>query len=221
MLDELAGHRVALVVFAGKATVLSPLTPDYGFFRMMLRGASPSSISRGGTALGEAIRTSLQAFDEDGGSASRLILLITDGEDQDSMPEDAAKQAAEAGVKIVAIGLGSTEGSQIVITDPQTGVSEVVKDRDGNPVITKIDGDMLRKISVELTGGAYIPAKVAALDLKSIVNEHIEPMVEEAQMEYSEAVPTLLFQWMVLGALICLVGVVLVSIGPSTRRAHA
>lgn len=214
MLDKLAGHRVSLVVFAGKATVLSPLTPDYGFFRMMLRGASPSSVSRGGTAIGEAIRTSLAAFDEDGGAASRLLLLITDGEDHESYPEEAADLAAEAGVKIVAIGLGSEVGSQILITDPRTGVQEVVKDRDGNPILTKIDGKLLESISSK-TEGVYIPAQVSALDLQSIVDEHIDPIVEEAAVKASRVIPDERYPILILLAMLSLLATLLLSIGPS------
>ncbi len=203
MLDQLAGHRVSLVVFAGKASILSPLTPDYGFFRMMLRGASPTSVSRGGTAIGEAIRTGLAAFDEDGGAASRLLLLITDGEDHDSYPEEAAKLAKEEGVVIVAIGLGSEDGSRILITNPRTGVQEVVKDRDGNDVITRVDGDLLEAITRE-TDGVYIPAKVAALDLQEIVDQHIEPIVEEASLKATRSVPGERYPLMLLLALLSL-----------------
>ena len=203
MLDQLAGHRVSLVVFAGKATILSPLTPDYGFFRMMLRGASPTSVSRGGTAIGEAIRTGLAAFDEDGGAASRLLLLITDGEDHDSYPEEAAKLAKEAGVIIVAIGLGSEEGSRILITNPRTGVQEVVKDREGNDVMTRVDGKLLEAITRE-TDGVYIPANVAALDLQEIVDQHIEPIVEEASLKATRSVPGERYPLMLLLALVAL-----------------
>lgn len=220
MLDQLAGHRVALVAFAGRATILSPLTPDYGFFRMMLRGTSPSSVSRGGTAIGEAIRESLHAFDQDGGAASRLLLLITDGEDHESYPEDAAKLAAEAGVKIVAIGLGSEEGSEILITDPRTGVQEVVKDRDGNTVISKVDGTLLKKIT-ELTEGVYIPAKVSALDLQSIVDEHIDPIVEESTVKATRAIPGERYPLLLLLSLLSLLASVLLGIGPRRRSTHA
>lgn len=220
MLDQLAGHRVALVVFAGKATILSPLTPDYGFFRMMLRGASPSSVSRGGTAIGEAIRTGLVAFDEDGGAASRLLLLITDGEDHESYPEEAAEEAAKAGVKIVAIGLGSETGTQILITDPRTGVQEVVKDREGNPVLTKVDGKLLESISRK-TDGVYIPANVSALDLQSIVDEHIEPIVEEAAVKATRVIPDERYPILLLLSLLSLLATVLLSMGPARKTSDA
>lgn len=220
MLDKLAGHRVGLVAFAGKATILSPLTPDYGFFRMMLRGTSTTSVSRGGTAIGEAIRTGLDAFDEDGGAASRLLLLITDGEDHESYPEDAAKLAKDAGVTIVAIGLGSEAGSKILITNPRTGVQEVVKDRDGNEVLSKVDGKLLTRIT-ELTEGVYIPAKVAALDLQSIVDEHIEPIVEEATVRATRAVPGERYPILLLLSLLSLLASVLLSVGSRRRPSHA
>lgn len=207
MLDELAGHRVSLVVFAGAATTLVPLTPDYGFFRMLLRSADPSSVSRGGTAIGDAIREALAAFDEDGGSASRLILLITDGEDHGSYPEEAAQEAAERGVRIVAIGLGSEEGSEIVITDPVTGVRETVRDRDGNVVISRVDGELLGSIATT-TDGAYIPAEVSALDLQAIVDEHIEPMVEEAASQATRPIPDEHYPWLILGSLLALIAAV-------------
>lgn len=216
MLDQLAGHRVSLVVFAGKASILSPLTPDYGFFRMMLRGASPTSVSRGGTAIGEAIRTGLAAFDEDGGAASRLLLLITDGEDHDSYPEEAAKLAKEAGVIIVAIGLGSEEGSRILITNPRTGVQEVVKDREGNDVMTRVDGKLLEAITRE-TDGVYIPANVAALDLQEIVDQHIEPIVEEASLKATRSVPGERYPLMLLLALVALLASVFLGTTTSSQ----
>jgi Ca-activated chloride channel family protein len=223
MLDKLAGHRVGLVAFAGRGTILSPLTTDYGFFRMMLRGTSTTSVSRGGTAIGEAIRVGLDAFDEDGGAASRLLLLITDGEDHESYPEDAAKMAKEAGVTIVAVGLGSETGSKIMITNPETGVQEVVRDREGIEVLTKVDGELLTKIT-EITEGVYIPAKVAALDLQSIVDEHIEPIVEEATVRATRAIPGERYPILIFLSLLSLLASVLVSVGSRSRarkrRAH-
>ena len=110
MVDKLAGHRVGLIAFAGKATILSPLTPDYSFFRMMLRGASPTSVSRGGTAIGEALRLAVQAFDDKTASSARLVLLITDGEDHDSYPREAATAAKDAKVRVVTVALAPNRG---------------------------------------------------------------------------------------------------------------
>ena len=216
MLQQLQGHRMGLVPFAGKAAVACPLTPDYGFFRMILRGVDTTSVSRGGTRLGEAIRTSLDAFDSDGGAVSRVILLITDGDDQDSYPLEAAEEAAAAGVRIVTIGLGSTEGSQVVLTDPDTGVRDVMTHADGQPVVARINEKLLEEIA-RTTDGAYVPARVAALDLKSIVDEHLEPMIEEVAVSTSRVIPRELYPWFALASIVALILASLLGIVPEVE----
>lgn len=208
LVDRLEGHRIGLVAFAGRAAVLCPLTPDYGFFRMILRGTDPSSVSRGGTRIGDAIRAAVRAFDP--GPGSKIILLITDGEDHDSLPEDAAKRAHDAGVRIVSIGFGSEEGSEIVLKDPKTGARMAPLDHDGQRVISRLDGELLRKIALT-TEGAYVPAGVAALDLESIVSEHVEPIVRVTEAEAHRRAPTEHYVWLVLAALVGLFGVVILS----------
>ena len=176
LVNRLPGHRIGLVAFAGRATMLAPLTTDYGFYRMILRGTNTSSVSRGGTRIGDALREAIKAFPKSAGA--KIIILITDGEDHESYPVDAAKEAAEFGIRIFAVGFGSEEGSQILITDPETQAKRPVTDKQGNVVTTRLDGDMLRKLSVELTKGVYVPAATSALDLDSIRSEHIEPIVD-------------------------------------------
>ncbi len=212
MVDRLDGHRIGLVVFSGRAAVLSPLTPDYGFFRMILRGADTNSVSRGGTRIGDAIRTATRAFDP--GPGSKIILLITDGEDHESFPEEAAERAKEAGVRIVSIGFGAEEGSQIIITDSSTGARSALLDRNHQPVISRLDGELLRKLALE-TEGAYVPAGVAALDLESIVEEHIEPIVRVTTEETRKRAPNEHYVWLVLA---CLLGLFAVTLTASPGR---
>src|SRR5262249_14480030 len=119
MARQLPGHRVGLVAFAGRAGLLCPLTPDHGLFNLGLRGGDTSSVSRGGTRIGEALRVATKGFPS--GPGAKLVVLITDGEDHDSYPLEAAKTAKGEGVKIIAVGLGSEEGSPITLTDPRTG----------------------------------------------------------------------------------------------------
>ncbi len=216
LVDALAGHRLGLIAFAGKASILSPLTPDYGFFRMMLRGASPSSVSRGGTAIGEAIRLAVTAFGEETADSARMILLITDGEDHDSYPLEAADAAKSAGIRIVAVGLGSEEGAPILITDRNSGVKKTVIDRDGKPVVSRVDGKLLREIALK-TNGAYVPAGTAALDLDSIVDEHITPLLRDSTPTASRVVASELYPWPLLLALLSLIMSVIV-VAPTKRR---
>lgn len=180
MVAQLTGQRVGLVAFAGRAATVCPLTPDQAYFNLALRGVDTRTVSRGGTRIGDAIREALKAFPEGGGA--KLIVLITDGEDHESNPLDAAKAAQAAGVRIVAVGLGSEEGSPITLTDPKTGARTQLM-HDGQPVMSRLDGATLRQIALD-TGGAYVPAGTAALDLKSIVSQNITPILRaEADKE--------------------------------------
>lgn len=201
MLGELRGHRVGLIAFAGRPAPLSPLTPDYAFFRMALRGADPDSVQLGGTRIGDALRKAVTTFGSSTGS--RIILLITDGEDHDSYPMEAAKAAADAGVRIIALGFGSEEGSEILLTD-EHGARKPVVDSNGQPVRSRLDGELLREMALA-TKGAYVPAGTAALDLESIVREHVKPIVRAAADEETRVVPREQYPWFVLGALICLI----------------
>jgi Ca-activated chloride channel family protein len=216
MVSKLDGHRIGLVAFAGRAAVLAPLTPDYSFFRMILDGVDTNSVSRGGTNIGEGLRKAIRSFDA--GPGAKLILLITDGEDHDSYPREAAKQAVEAGIRIVSIGFGSEEGSQITLVEPDTGAKSLLVDGDRKPVVSRLDGALLRDLALE-TEGAYVPAGVAALDMESIVRQHLEPLIRDsATAAVVRTVPDEHYRWFALGALACLI--IAVALGMSGRRAR-
>ncbi len=200
MVKQLDGQRVGLVVFAGRAVTLCPLTPDQAFFNLALRGVDTRSVSRGGTRIGDAVRTAVKAFPT--GPGAKLIVLITDGEDHESDPLEAARQAKAAGVRVVAVGLGSEQGSPIVITDPKTGARTDML-HDDQPVISRLDGETLRKMALE-TDGAYVPAGTSALDLESIVREHITPILRAEADQALRVVPAEEYAWMVALALIAL-----------------
>lgn len=199
-------HRVGLVAFAGRAAVMCPLTTDYGFFSLVLRTADANAVGRGGTRLGDAIRKAVAAFGPNRG-VSRLMLLITDGEDHDSFPLDAAREAVAAGARIVAIGFGSEDGSEVTVTDPTTGARRVLVDGDGAVVRSRLDGELLREIAL-LTEGVYVPAGTSAIDLDAIAEAHIEPLVAAAETSVRRRAPTEYYFHLVLGALACLAAAV-------------
>ena len=155
LLEVLAGDRIALITFAGNATVKCPLTQDYAFVRMALADISTESTSRGGTMIGDAIRkASEEVFDKQSREYKDLI-LITDGEDHDSFPVQAAEKAAQEGVRIIAIGLGDDQtGSRIPITGPD-GQKTFLKYK-GQEVWSKLDSDMLREVAYATEGGKYL-----------------------------------------------------------------
>lgn len=178
MLPYFTAHRVGLLAFAGRTTVLSPLTMDHGFFRLVLDSASPNSVTLGGTNLGEVIRKGTKLLSEYEGP--KAMILISDGEDHDSYPVEAAEEARRAGVVIVTVGFGSEVGSPIDVLDKSTGRKKRVTDSNGKEVISKLDGALLRQIS-DKTNGAYVPAATGVLDLESIMEQRILPSVENPE----------------------------------------
>jgi Mg-chelatase subunit ChlD len=197
LVGQLDRHRVGLVAFAGRAAMMCPLTPDHAFFTTVLSTVDTRSAGRGGTRVGEAIKTAVRGFPP--GQGGKLIVLITDGDDQDPYSKEAAKLARDAGIKIVAIGLGSETGSEITLTDPQTGAKTKLM-YDGKPVISKLDGERLREIAVD-TEGAYIPAGTSAVDLDAIMKAHVAPMVSAVVASAQRVIPAERYTWLVLAAL--------------------
>lgn len=215
LVEKLGGHRVGLVAFAGRAAPMCPLTPDHSFFRTVLQTVDTRSAGRGGTKLGEAIKVALRGFPH--GPGAKLIVLITDGDDQDPYSEEAAKAARDAGVKIVAVGLGDSEkGSEITLTDPQTGVRKTLM-HEGKPVISKLDAEQLRKIAL-VTEGAYIPAGTAAIDLDAIMESHVRPIIAAAAETAKRQIPAEKYPWLVLLSLAALIAALWVGSSADRRN---
>jgi len=171
LLSRLAGDRVGLIVFAGRPVVKVPLTADHGFFLSTLEEVDTRSAPRGGTLIGDAIRKCLEVMpvqrDRD-----QVMVLITDGEDHDSYPVDAAKQAAERQVKIFTVGLGDTrEGARIPLRD-DSGRLSYLKDQQNQEHWSKLDERPLKEIALT-TQGAYIPAGTRAYDLGQVYSDHL------------------------------------------------
>ncbi|MBW2725133.1 MAG: VWA domain-containing protein, partial [Deltaproteobacteria bacterium] len=216
LLEFLVGDQVGLIAFAGRASVLAPMTPDFGYFRLVLDSVGPNSVGRGGTRLEEPIRKAIQGFKATG-DVARVLLLITDGEDHDSFPLEAARAAAERGIRIIAIGFGSESGSEIPITDPETGARSLLRDSSGEIVRTRLDGDTLREIAL-ITDGVYVPAGLGALDLESIYDRHIAGLMRAEIDNEGRLIRSEGFQWFVLAAMICLLISVLIG---QVRRVSA
>lgn len=174
--DRLQGDRIGLIIFAGSSFVQLPITSDYVSAKMFLSNISTESIPIQGTAIGDAINTAVRSFSAQSEN-SRAIIVITDGENHEDDAVAAATLAAEAGVKVYTIGVGSVEGQPI----PMDG--GLLKDKEGNIVVTKLDEDTLKDIA-QAGGGAYVHAGNDEFGLTPIVND-IKKMQEE---EYSSVV---------------------------------
>lgn len=155
LIDILQGDRIGLVAFAGIAHVQMPLTLDYSAARLFLRMMDTHLIPQPGTAIGDAIRTAAKAFNQKD-RKHKVLILITDGEEHEGDPVKAAKEAAEQGVIIYTIGLGSLQGVPIPLYDHNGNRTGFKKDRQGNVVTTKLDPTILEKIAYAANGKYYI-----------------------------------------------------------------
>jgi Ca-activated chloride channel family protein len=173
LLEHVAGDRVGLIAFAGKPMIQVPLTTDHRFFLQVLHSVDTNSAPRGGTAIGDAIRLALRAMPPEA-DRDRAIVLITDGEDQESMPLEAAKDAAERHVRILTIGLGnSAEGGRIPLRTSDGRTTYLM--HDGREVWSKMEETTLREIA-RLTEGAYVSAGTKTFDLGQIYADSIGKM---------------------------------------------
>ncbi len=150
MVDDMKNDQVGIVVFAGDAFVQLPITNDYVSAKMFLDQIDPSLISRQGTDIAAAINLCRQSFTQRE-DVSRAIFVITDGEDHEGGAVEAAKEAAEKGMHVYMLGVGSPEGAHI----PIPGTGQYIIDDEGNPVVSHLSEEMCQQIA-EAGKGAYI-----------------------------------------------------------------
>lgn len=184
LLENLHGDRIGIVVFAGQAFVQLPITNDYSAGKLFLSSISPDIVPVQGTAIGAAIDLSLESFDFNS-PAQKVIIVITDGENHEDEPVASAKAAADQGVKVFTIGMGSTEGTPLpnYIRGRKDGY---LKDREGNIVMSRLNESMLKDIA-NSGNGTYIRASNAEVGLKPLLEElnSIEK-TEMGSVSYSE-----------------------------------
>ena len=170
LVDKLREDRIGLIVFAGNSFVQLPITTDYVSAKMFLNSITTGSVPVQGTAIGEAINTAMRSFSGQS-EKSRAIIVITDGENHEDDPVAAAKQAAEMGVRVFTIGVGSPEGKPI----PMDG--ELLKDKNGEIVVTRLDEKVLQDVA-QAGNGVYVRAGNSEFGLNPII-ENIKRMEDE------------------------------------------
>jgi Ca-activated chloride channel family protein len=168
LIDRLEGDRIGMVVFAGKAYVQLPITTDYSAAKMFLTTISTRIVPSQGTAIGEAISLSANSFGED--ERSKAIIIITDGENHEGNAIEEAAAAAEQGIKIFTIGMGSPEGAPIPVYDDFNRQTGFKSDRQGQTVISRLDETMLQQIA-SAGSGIYVRASTGQDGLSRILDE--------------------------------------------------
>ena len=198
--SRLEGDRVGLVPFAGTAFLMCPLTLDYDAFRQSLHALDTGIIPQGGTDIASAIREAELAFSND--ANHKILVLVTDGEDLEGKALNAAREAAQKGLTIYTVGVGTPAGELIPLK--RRGKGSFVKDDQGQLIKSRLDEKMLQNIA-ETTGGQYEPLGQQAEGLDAIYKQKLSLVPKHELSERMQRVPVDRFEWPLLLALILLV----------------
>ena len=201
LMQTAKADRLGLVAFAGDAFLECPLTIDDTAFQQSVQALDVNSIPQGGTALASAINTALGTFKENGNH--KVLVILTDGEDNDEGALEAAENAAKDGLKIFTIGIGSAEGNLVQIPDGNGG-TDYIRDEQGQVVKTKLNEALLQQIATA-AGGFYLPLR-GANTMDTLYERGLAPLPKSETKEklvrrYHEQ-----FQWPLAGAILLLLG---------------
>ncbi len=169
LLRKLHGDRVGLVVFAGEAFVQFPLTADYSAADLFINAVDVEAVPVPGTMIGSAIEVALKSFRKDL-PTQKAIVVVSDGENTEGDVSGAVEKARKEGVRVFAIGMGTTEGSPIPIYGASGERTDYKHDRAGNIVLTKLEESTLQQIALS-TGGSYRRATSGGNEIDEIHKE--------------------------------------------------
>jgi Ca-activated chloride channel family protein len=200
--EALDGDRVGLVDFAGTPAMRTPLTLNYAAFRQAVQNLEPKAAARGGSMLGEAIRMAANSFPA-GDKGAKAIIVLSDGEDMDSKPADAAKAAFEEfGVRTFTVAIGDPrDGARIPVMGADGQRRYLV--HDGQEVWSKMNPDTMRDIA-QAGGGAFVPAGTAQLDMAAMYRDSLGNLDRIDQESSLVKRQTPRFQWFAAAALVLL-----------------
>ena len=199
--DRARGDRLGLVVFAGEARLAVPLTRDVDTFTTMARLQDPLSVSRGGTDLGAALDTAATALEGANGD-HEVILLLTDGEDNEGGGLRAAERCSRRGITVHSVGFGSRRGGKIPVQGD--GGEVFLRDGSGEEVVTAADAVALERIA-DATGGRFVSSVDTPRALVALYDDEIVPMARKAFGERERQERENRFQWPLGVALACFV----------------
>ncbi|MGB1250618.1 MAG: VWA domain-containing protein [Candidatus Promineifilaceae bacterium] len=215
LMEQLRGDQVGVALFSGAAFIQFPITSDYGTARAFLLSANPSMISRGGSNLGDAIRTASSGFDTQR-SSQKVIIVMTDGESHNRSPVTEARQVAEEGIVIYTIGFGSAEGGPIPQFNEIGQLVGFKSDRNGQIVNTRIEEAVLREIA-SVTNGEYFRASASGDEIGILAD--LIAQLESAELESRFEVQAVeRFYLFLILALFCFIAAEVI---PERQRASA
>ena len=202
LMDRLQGNRLGLVVFSGSSFVQCPLTLDYGAARIFLDTVATGIVPEPGTNIVQAIEAAKRGF-VSRNSKYKVIVLLTDGEQQTGDVISVAEQARDEGIVIHAIGVGTPGGEPIPVLNERGEVSDYVRDESGQPVMSRLDEDTLSELALT-TGGKYFRVSGQDEEIEGIATLIMDMEGEDLESQlftrYQER-----FYWPLVIALILLV----------------
>ena len=208
IINQLGNDRVGIVGYAGSAYPVLPMTTDYSIAKMYLQSMNTNMVSSQGTAFSDAIQLAVDYFDVK--DTSKLIVLISDGEDHGDGVDDAIEMAKEKGVRIITIGVGTEKGGPIPLRDDKGTIASYKKDQEGQTVITKLYPEVLKKLA-DNTKSKYIVGTTT----KNVVEEIKKSLdkIEKSEFESQQIADfESQYQWfLALGFLLLLVDVFLLE----------
>ncbi len=204
LIDALGGDKVGIVAFAGSAALLSPMTSDKSALKMLVDGLSTESISSQGTFFEKGLRESWQAFkraspDDEEVNATRVVIVASDGEDNEPGALSVAEEMAKEGIRIFVLGFGTENGAAIPVMNPNGG-TEYKRDRSGKEVISKFTPNGLQKIA-EFGKGTFYHVNFGS-DTVGLIREELSKL-QKAQFDsmvstdYAER-----YQWLLAAAIL-------------------
>jgi Ca-activated chloride channel family protein len=214
LLNELQGDRVGLIAFAGRAFLQAPLTIDYEAVVEAINDLDTKTIPEGGTNISSAIALATQSFGKSA-TGNRALIIFTDGEELSGDAVKTAKEAADAGVRIFTVGVGTPQGSLIPVTGDD-GQTDFVKDSAGQVVKSKLDDKRLHEIA-QATGGFYVHLESGLRTMQQLQSEGLAKM-KAAEMDVRlSRQPIERYEWPLSAALIALALSILI---PERKRAR-
>ena len=208
IINQLGNDRVGIVGYAGSAYPVLPMTTDYSIAKMYLQSMNTNMVSSQGTAFNDAIKLSVDYFDMK--DTSKLIVLVSDGEDHGDGADEAIEMAIDKGVRIITIGVGTEKGALIPLKDDKGNVVSYKKDQNGENVITKLYPEILQNIAAK-TKSKYI----IGTSTKDVIEEVKKSLdkIEKSEFESQQIADfESQYQWFLgLGFLLLLVDVFLLE----------
>lgn len=215
LLDLLSGDKVGLVAFAGSAVLVSPLTVDKSALKLFLQSLSPLSVETQGTVFRKALSEATGAFErggsdtDEGSRVTRVILLVSDGEDQEEGAMEEVRKLAAVGVRIFSLSVGTEHGAPIPLRDERGYVQGYKKDRQGREIVSKTKGTVLRDLAAAGKGSFYsasfggAEAKMIKEDLDKLEKAEFD---SEMATNYDERYQAFLLIGLIIAILELLIG---------------